>query len=108
MPTRIRTAVPRPVVARNRPEVAGFRLAATGIEDRAAGLVGEQLRRGLEDVDEPIVQRRQIMSREADPVCERRPIDRDALTCEDLGLTVERQVIGILRDEHVGDERFDR
>ncbi len=39
---------------------------------------------------------------------QRRAIDRDAFARQNLRLPVQRQVIGILRYEHVGDERLCR
>ncbi len=53
-------AAPWPVVARDRPHVAGLGLAATGIEHGAARLVAEQLRRRLHQLDQPIVQGLQL------------------------------------------------
>jgi hypothetical protein len=78
------------------------------IVHRAARIVGEQLRRSLQEAHEPIVQRRQLKGREADPVRQRRAIDPHAFTRQDLRLTVKGKVVGIFRDEHVSDERLRR
>ena len=44
----------------------------------------------------------------SDPVGERRAIEMNALPLVDLRLAIERQVIGIFGDEHVGDRRLGR
>ena len=108
MPTRIRTAAPRPVVAGNGPEVALLGFASSRIEHRTARLVAEQLRRAPEVREQMIVQRLQLGRRRADPLRQRRALDADALAGQDLRLAIERQVIGIFAHDHVGDERFGR
>jgi hypothetical protein len=44
----------------------------------------------------------------ADPIGQRRAIQRDALPCVNLGLPVERQVIGVLGDEDMRHRRLGR
>lgn len=44
----------------------------------------------------------------ADPVGERRAVEVHALAGIDLGLAVERKMVGILRHQHMGDGRFGR
>ena len=44
----------------------------------------------------------------ADPVGQRRAIEIDALPGVDLGLAIERQVIGVFGDQHLGDRRLGR
>jgi hypothetical protein len=53
-----------------------------------------------------IAQGAQIPGRSADPVCKGRAIQLDALPGIDLRLPVERQVIGILGDQHLRDQRL--
>src|SRR5271166_812267 len=52
-------AAPGPVVAGISPELAALHTLAPRIEDGAACLVGKQFRRGLEDLEQPGLQRRQ-------------------------------------------------
>ena len=59
----------------------------------------------LQLAEQMITQRRQPPCRTADPVGHRRPVKRDALAGIDLCLTVERQVIGILADQPMRDQR---
>ena len=54
------------------------------------------------------MQRRQLERGEADPVCERRAVDPDALARQHLRLAIQGKVIGVLRHDHVGDERLGR
>jgi hypothetical protein len=102
------SATPWSIIACDGPQIAGFRLASPRIEHWTARLVGEELRRGLQNAHEPIVQGRQLEGREADPVRQRRAIDPHAFARQDLRLTVKGKVVGIFRDEHVGDERLRR
>ena len=44
----------------------------------------------------------------ADPVGQRRAVEIDALAGVDLRLAIERQVIGVLGDQHLGDRRLGR
>lgn len=46
------------------------------------------------------------MRRFADPERQGRAVDIDALTRIDLALAIQRQMIGILRDDHAGDCRL--
>ncbi|OIQ65658.1 hypothetical protein GALL_527800 [mine drainage metagenome] len=54
------------------------------------------------------MQRAQMEGGMPDPVCERRPIEMDALASIDLGLPIERQMIGIFGHQNLGDGRFGR
>ena len=67
------------VVTGDRPEPATLGPAAAGIEHRRAGLVHEQLRRGLQALDQAGVDRAQLTGGVADPVGERRAVERQAL-----------------------------
>ena len=101
-------AAPGPVVARERPEPAGLGAAAARIEHRGAGLVGEEPGRCLQDLDQPGMDRAELARRMADPVGERRAVERQPLAGEDLRLAVERQVVGVFADEHMRDHRLGR
>ena len=102
------TAAPRPVVARNRPQIPGLGSPTSRIEHRAACLVRKELVRGFQGRDEPLVQWRQFERREADPVGERRAVDRDPLARQHLALAVEGKMGGVFRHEHISNERFAR
>ena len=101
-------AAPGAVVARERPEPASLRPAAAGIEHRGTRLVDEEPGRGLQGFDQPGVDRTELARRVADPVGERRAVERQTLTGEDLCLAVERQVVGVFADEHMRDHGFGR
>ena len=53
-----------------------------------------------------IAQGSQIPGCPADPVGQRRAVEPDALAGVDLRLPVKRQVIGVLGDQHLGDQRL--
>jgi hypothetical protein len=54
------------------------------------------------------VQRAQMEGGMPHPVRQRRPVESDALAGIDLGLPVERQMIGIFRHQNLGDGRLGR
>jgi hypothetical protein len=53
-----------------------------------------------------LADRPQVEGGSPDPIGERRTIEMDPLALVDLRLAIERQVIGIFGDEHVGDHRL--
>ena len=55
-----------------------------------------------------IVQRLQLGGCRADPLRQRRALDRHALARQDLRLPVERLMVGILRHHDIGDEGLGR
>ena len=59
------------------------------------GLAGQHM--APDGIGQGLQQRRRL----ADPAGQRRAVEFDALAGEDAGLTVERQVIAILRDQHM-------
>src|ERR1700749_948089 len=65
-PRRIRSG-PRPVIARERPEVAGFGPAAPRIQHRRRGLVDTKLRGGEQDLAHTTPQGLQLLGSIADP-----------------------------------------
>ena len=97
-------AAPWPVVAGDRPEVAGFGSLASRIEHRCASLVHEQLGRAFEMLEQPLTQGVELGRGTADPIRQGRAIEDDALASVDLALPVERQVVAVLGAEDVGDE----
>jgi hypothetical protein len=64
---------------------------------------GEQLGPCPKRREKALVQRAQMEGRMPHPVRERRPVEMDALAGIDLGLPVERQMIGIFRHQNLGD-----
>lgn len=88
------------------PELPGLGLAAAGIQHRRRGLVGKEFRRGFQLFQQPLVDRTQMPGRAAYPVGKRGAVEVDALPGVDLRLTIERQVVGILGDQNLGDRRL--
>jgi hypothetical protein len=105
---RRRRSAPRSVVTRVGPELAGLGPPSAGIEHRGRRLVGEQLGRSAQLVEQPGVQWSQPPRTPADPVGERRAVEIDSLAGIDLGLPVERKMIGVLGDDDVGEQHFGR
>ena len=99
---------PGPVVAGIGPELAGLGPPAAGIEHRRRRLVGEQLGRGLQSSSSRSCTG---LSAKAARPTQSASVERssvDALAGVDLGLAVERQVVGVLGDQHVRDQRLGR
>ena len=59
-------------------------------------------------VEQALVHRPQQEGGAADPVGQGRAIEVDALPGVDLGLAIERQMIGVFGDQHLGDRRLGR
>ena len=68
-------SAPGPVVPRIGPELAGLGPPPTRIEHRRRRLVGEQLRRGFEMREHPLVDRAQMERGPSDPVGEGRAVE---------------------------------
>ena len=92
-------SVPGPVVDRVAPEPSGLRPASAGIQHRQGGVVGEHFGRGQHRAQHQFMQRRQPPAGAADPVAQGGTIQRHALTGEDLGLAIQRQMIAIFADQ---------
>jgi hypothetical protein len=99
---------PGAIVSRVGPELAGLRAASARIEHRRCGFVGEQFHRRFEMSENALAERPHVKGGSSDPISERRTIEMNALAFVDLRLAIERQVIGIFCDEHVGDCRLGR
>jgi hypothetical protein len=54
-------------------------------------------------IEQPLMDRAKMPGGAADPVGERRKIKIDALTLVDLRLAIQRQVVAIFGDQHLGD-----
>lgn len=100
------TAAPWPVVAGIGPDLAGLRSLAPWVEHRRRGLVGEQSLGSSQSLEDVIAQGAKIPCCPADPIGKGGSVKLDALTGIDLCLPVKRQVIGILGDQHLRDQRF--
>lgn len=97
-------AAPATLLAHVGPQPRGARAPAPGIEHRHRGIVGVQAR-ATEDVAlQRLTERGEQRARRPHPVGERGALDVNALAGVDLGLAVERQVIAVLRDEHLGEQ----
>ena len=69
----------------------------------------EDAKLNLEElVEQVIAERGQPPRGPPDPVGERRAIEMDTLPLVNLRLAIERQVIGIFGDEHMGHSRLGR
>ena len=97
-------SAPGPVVTGVGPELAGLGPPAAWIEHRRRGLIGEQLVRGLQRLQQARVQRPQQEGGPAGPVRQRRAVEIDPLAGIDLSLPVEWQMVGVLADDNVGDQ----
>ncbi len=104
--TRWIGATPAAVIACQGPEIAGLGSTAAGIEDRRLGLVHEQLARGFQVLGQAVDDRLQVERCLADPIGQHRAAQVDPGPGIDLRLTIERQVVGILGDQHMGDQRL--
>src|ERR1700727_454935 len=68
---------PRPVIARQRPEVAGFGLASPRIQYRHRGLIDTKLRGGEQNLAQTAPQGFQLLGGIADPEGERGTVNGD-------------------------------
>src|SRR3954469_9155867 len=99
---------PGPVIARERPEVAGFGPAAPGIQHRRRGLIDTELRRGEQKLAQTMPQGLQFLGRIADPEGERGTVDGNTVRRQHLRLAVKRQMPMILGIDHMRDEPLGR
>src|SRR5215831_9063172 len=87
---------PRPVVARQRPEVAGFGPATSRIQYRRRCFIDTNLRGGEQHLAQTMPQGLQLLGGIADPEGKRGTVERDTVRRQHLGLTIERQMPLIL------------
>ena len=101
---RRRRAAPGALVAGIGPEPGGLGSARAGRQHPDRRVVGED-RLGREHVPpDGVGQRLQQGGGLADPVGERGAVEVQPLAFEDLALAVERQVVGVLADQHMGEQ----
>ena len=105
---RVGRTAPWPVIDRIAPEKPRLGPPAAGIEHRQAGVVGKDLRRRQHRGDHQVVERRQPPARGANPIAQRRAIQRDALARQHLRLPIQRQGIAEFADDDMHDQRFGR
>src|ERR1700761_670810 len=98
---RRRWAAPWAIVHRMRPELADTRAMSSGIKHRHRRLVAEQPRRSLDRPQLKLIKALEPPSRTLHPASERRAVEMNALTGQDLHLPVQRQIPGKLRNHHV-------
>ena len=96
------------LIAGDRPQIVEARLAGARRQHRHRGLVHEQAVRRLEVVDHPVDDRGQHLHSAPGPVAQHGAVEIDPLAPVGLGLTVERLVIGELRDQRVRHQRLAR
>ena len=97
-------AAPGPLVADIGPEPGGPGLAGAGREHADRRVVGED-RPGREHVPaDGVGQRREQRGRLADPVGQGGAVEVEPVALEDLALAIERQVVGVLADQHMGEQ----
>ena len=93
-----------PVVANVGPEPASLRLAVAWGEHRNRRVVGVQLGGRQHVVAHGGYQGSQQLAGCADPAGQRGTVQVDAFAGVDVRLPVERLMIGILRDQHMGQQ----
>ena len=96
---------PGPLLSGVNPETPGLRPPTSGIKHRHRRVVGEQMVRGEHVLAETPVQRLEPPAGAADPSSERGAREIDAVTREDLRLSIERRVVAIFADQHLGKQR---
>ena len=101
---RRRRAASRPLAADVGPQAAGLGLARARCQHRDGGVLGVDGVAGHGVLLERVHQRSQQRRGPPDPVGERKPLQLDALAFVDLALAVERQVVGVLGDQHVREQ----
>ena len=96
------------VVGGHRPEEALLHGPAPRVEHRQRRLVHEQARGARQMSVHPLDDGLQVEAGAADPIAEGRAVEVHALAPEDLGLAIERRVVGEFRDDDLGDQRLGR
>jgi hypothetical protein len=94
----------RPLIADVSPQSAGLGLAGARRQDRNRGVVDVQIVAGQDVGSEGIDKRLQHRRGRSDPTGQGRGPQADPVTSEDLGLTVERQMVVIFRDDDMSEQ----
>ena len=101
---RVARPAPGAVIDGIAPEPPSLGPTATRFQHRQRGVVGEHFGRRQHGADQQIVERLQPPAGASHPVGQRRTIERDALSREDLHLAIKRLRVGELADHHVRDQ----
>ncbi len=101
---RIRSQ-PGPVIPGVSPEPADPHPAGTGVQRRHRRVVREQLGRGKHVFSQFAVQHLEPPARLTGPAGEHGAVDLDTVAGQDLGLSVERHVVGVAADDDMGQQR---
>src|SRR5690554_2286632 len=91
--TRWNRAVPRSIIASQRPEVSGLGPSGPWIKDRSAGLVHEQLGGTLQVGRQRVMDGAKLEGSTTHPIRKGETVEDNALTAVDLGQTVKRKVV---------------
>ena len=102
------SAAPWTIISRQSPEVSGFGLTGSGIEHRSSGLVHEELARTFQVGNQGIEDGTQFEGGPANPIGKRGAVEVNALAAHDLRLPIERKMVGVFADQHMGDRSFRR
>ena len=105
---RWRRAAPRPVITCQSPEVAGLSLTFPRVEDRRTCFLHEQLGGPLQVSHQRVMHGAKFEVGAPDPIDQGGPVEIDALAAVGLRLAIERQVFGILADQHMRDQILGR
>lgn len=101
-------AAPWAIIPCQRPEVSGLGFTRAWIKNRSTCLVHEQFGRALQIGNKRIEDWTQFERCSPDPVGKCGPVEIDALSAHDLSLPIQRKMIGIFRDQNMGDGRLRR
>jgi hypothetical protein len=94
-----------PIVGGISPELASLGAAAARIQHRRRG---KQPAGFLECSQQTLLQRAQVPGRMTDPVRQCGAVEVDPLTRTNLGLAIERQMVGIFGHQNLGHGRLGR
>src|SRR3990167_2593781 len=101
-------AAPWSIVAGIGSKLAGLGPTPPGIEHRGGRLVSEQSLGSSQLFEDAITQRAQVPCRPANPIGQGGPVELDILTGVNLSLAVKWNMVGVLGDQHLRDQRLGR
>jgi len=96
---------PAALLSSIHPESSGLRPPTPWIKHRHWRVVGEQMIRGEHVLAQAFLQRLEPPAGAADLSGERGPREINAMAREDLRLPIERRVVAIFADQHLGKQR---
>ena len=94
------------IISNHGPEVAALGGLPPRVQHRRAGLIHEDAVRAAQMGAHLVDHRHQVETGAANPIAKGAAIQIDPLPFEDLGLTVERQMVAELCDDNPGDEQL--